>query len=284
MILHSFFRGIACPRNFRFLHAFGLSTWFLWSLPSVVSATLPGILVSPRSTQVHVGDDASFTVYADGAQTYRWFVNGSEVDGDEATLVLHAVGLNLDRAKVQCLVGNTTGVRSTDEAILRVIRPTREMLTFTGSLTELSGAPVSKGTETAIDMVVDLYDAVVGGGKVYREVFLVEEGRGVPVRDGQFLVRLGTGRIVEGELAGALASGPNVHAQFGIGSPDQLEVLEPRVPLTAMPYAFSSSTSRLKGRGAPSAIGLEAPIGSTYLDLSTDKLYLRSFRAWVQVP
>lgn len=247
-------------------------------------AALPSILVSPRSTTVHVGDTATFTVYADGAEMYRWYVNSVEVPSGTAKLVLPSVKLTDDRARITCIVGNSSGVRSSDEAILKVIRPTREMLTFTGDLADLAGHPVGGAEETSIDMVVDLYSSVSGGELLYREVFVASEGRGVPVVDGRFLARLGSGRIVSGTLTEAVQSGPNVHAQFHLGTVGSLESLEPRVPLTSMPYAFSSASSRLKGKGVPATIGLEAPVGSTYNDLNTGKIWLRSFATWVEVP
>lgn len=283
-MIHALLARLMLVRLSQARKSFVLTGLYLLAWTSSPIAALPEILLSPRATTVHVGDSALFDVFAEGATTYKWYVNGVETPSQGDTLVLHSVKLTDDRSRIRCLVENSSGVRFTEEAVLRVIRPTREMLTFTGFLSDLSGVAVGSQGEAVQDMVIELYSAASGGVLLYQEVFLQDEGRGVPVQDGRFLARLGTGRISVGSLADAIQSGPNVHAQFRLGNLQESEALEPRVPLTSMPYAFSSSTSQLKGSGTPTSIGLEAPIGSTYLDTKTSKIWLRSFRNWVEVP
>lgn len=276
-----YFRRPDAARRFRAIFALFAVAGMLEG----VHAALPVILSSPQSTTVHVGDDAVFHLVADGVESVRWYVNGVENTAQTGVdFTLPAVQIAMDKAKVRCLAVNASGIRSCDEAILTVLRPTREMMTFTGDLTDQFGKAVGQEGGGSIDMVIELYRTALGGSPVYQEVFLVEEGRGVPVSEGRFLARLGTGRVVQGGLTEALQAGGSLHVQFRLGNAENSETLEPRVPLTSMPYAFTATSSQLRGSGSPIALGLDAPVGSQYVDQLTSTTWIRSFKTWVKVP
>lgn len=249
------------------------------------AGSMPQILVDPVARTVQAGDSAVFRVYQTGG-TVRWFVNSAEVSvgaqGD--SLILRNVQLTDDKSKVQCLVTNTDGSRSCASVLLNVLRPTREMLTFTGSLSDLSGLKIASGTASDLDMRLDIFKSPEGGAAAYTEVFAVSEGRGVTVNDGRFVLRAGTGRIVKGTISDLIQEAAPLFAQFSVGVDDAREILNPRVPLTAMPYALSAGSDMLKGNGSPVGLGLEAPVGSRYTDTSTGKIWFRGVRSWVQAP
>jgi len=158
------------------------------------------------------------------------------------------------------------------------------MLTFSGELSDRFGNLVGKDGGKSIDMVVEIFRKVEGGTAEYVEVFSVEEGRGVPVLDGRFLVRLGTGLATTGVLETVVQQQATLYVQFSIGKPDSKESLVPRSPLTSVPYSISSTGGQIQGAGTPDQLKIEAPIGTRYLDTITSKIWLRSFKSWVLVP
>jgi hypothetical protein len=254
--------------------------------PMVAMASLPTILLQPASVQVHAGDTATFTVYAQGADSVRWYVNGSEVSrgAASANLVLPAVQLSQDGSKISCVLTNASQMISCDQASLSVLKPSREMLTFTGELSDRFGNPLGGVSGQSVDMVIEVFRTVQGGTPDFSEVFLTAEGRGVPVQNGKFVARLGTGRILTGNISTLAQQQNTLYGQFSIGTPDTREILTPRVPLTAAPFALSSAAGQIKAAGSPIVLGVEAPIGTRYIDTNTGNVWLRSFRAWVQLP
>ena len=158
------------------------------------------------------------------------------------------------------------------------------MLTFTGELSDRFGNLLGAGTTQNIDMVIEVFRTIEGGTPDFSEYFSAAEGHGVQVQNGKFLARLGTGRVLTGEVTALTQQQNTLYAQFSVGSPDTREILLPRVPLTAVPFALSATAGQIKGAGSPITLGVEAPIGTRYIDTKTNINWLRSFRAWVQVP
>lgn len=251
-------------------------------------AAFPQILVQPSDVQVHAGDTATFQLVAEKADTLKWYVNDtlrSTLSAATQRFSLLNVQLSQDKAKVHCVLVSSDGsVRVSDKATLTVLRPSRQMLTFSGELSDRFGGLVGRDGGKTVDMVVEIFRKVEGGTPDYVEVFAIDEGRGVPVLDGRFLARLGTGRTTTGNLESVIQQQTTLFVQFSIGKPDSREVLTPRSPLTAMPYAISSTGGQIQGAGTPTALGIEAPIGTRYLDTTTSKIWLRSFKSWVLAP
>lgn len=252
------------------------------------SSAMPQILLQPADQQVHAGDSAVFQIVAEDVDTLKWFVNDTlraTHPGTVQKFTFSSVQLPQDKSKVHCLLVAADGsVRVSDKATLNVLRPSRQLLTFSGELSDRFGNLVGKGGGRTIDMVVEIFRKIEGGTPEYVEVFSVEEGRGVPVLDGRFLARLGTGRATTGSLDAVVQQQNTLYVQFSIGKLDSRETLLPRSPLTAVPYAISGASGQIQGAGTPSALGIEAPIGTRYLDTSTSKIWLRSFKSWVLVP
>lgn len=248
--------------------------------------TLPQILIEPKSRTVQAGDSAVFRVYQSGGQTVRWFVNSAEVTEGVAgdSLVLRNVQLGNDKSRVQCIVTNDVGTRNSATVQLSVLRPTREMMTFTGDLSDLSGAKIGEAGSSSIDMQLEIFRSLEGGAPVYVEAFSAAEGRGVSIANGRFVLRAGTGRVTKGILTELVQDAAPLFAQFSVGLDDAREVLAPRVPLTAMPYALSAGNDMLKGAGSPVVLGLEAPVGTRYTDTGTGKVWFRGIRSWVAAP
>ncbi len=256
--------------------------------PKVALADLPTIQLQPSDVQVHAGDSAVFQVVATGVDTLKWYVNGTLTGknlGTQQRFVLKSVQLTQDKAKVHCvLVSKANGSRTSDDAVLSVLRPSREMMTFTGDLSDRFGNAVGSDAPKTIDMVVEIFRNIEGGLPEYAEAFLVAEDRGVPVQDGRFIARLGTGKITQGALESVVQQQSTLYVQFSIGKPDSREILSPRAPLTAMPYSIASSGGQIKGAGTPIALSIEAPVGTRYLDTKTNAIWVRSFKAWVKIP
>ncbi|MBK8804610.1 MAG: hypothetical protein IPN71_21625 [Fibrobacteres bacterium] len=251
-------------------------------------AAFPQILLQPSDVQAHAGDTAVFQLVADKVDTLKWYVNDtlrSTLPGANQKFALANVQLSQDKAKVHCvLVAADGSMRITDKATLTVLRPSRQMLTFSGELSDRFGSLVGKDGGKTIDMVVEIFRKVEGGTPDYVEVFSVEEGRGIPVLDGRFLARLGTGKATTGVLETVVQQQATLYVQFSVGKIDSREILTPRSPLTAMPYAISSAGGQIQGAGTPATLGIDAPIGTRYLDTSTSKIWLRSFKSWVLAP
>jgi hypothetical protein len=197
----------------------------LFAGPVVVGAALPTILLQPSNQQVQVGDTATFSVYSQGADTVRWYVNGTEaLRGIVGTnLVLPAVQLSQDQSKVTCVVTQSGQVVSCDQALLTVLRPSREMLTFTGDLADRFGNPLGASAAQSVDMVVEVFRTVEGGTPDFSEFFSTAEGRGVSVQSGKFVARLGTGRVLTGDITTIAQQQNTLYAQFSIGTPDTVQ-------------------------------------------------------------
>lgn len=87
----------------------------------------PIVTSAPASITVDTGEDATFSVTAEGLPfpSYQWYVDGVPTGADEPTLTLPAVTVNEDGAQITVEVTNTVGSAntSTTPAILTVLPP-----------------------------------------------------------------------------------------------------------------------------------------------------------------
>jgi hypothetical protein len=83
----------------------------------------PTITQHPQNTTVHVGQDANFSVEADGTPPlhYQWKKNAGNVGTDDSTLTLSNVQLSDNGAQITCDVSNTCGTVTSNAAILTVL-------------------------------------------------------------------------------------------------------------------------------------------------------------------
>lgn len=101
---------------------------------------IPVISRDPRNTLVSVGEDARFSVSANGSRplSYQWYLDGAEVIGaDSNSLTLTDVQLPQSGSEVHCVVFNNEGRDTSDSAILSVTdnrRPKPQITLLSDSL------------------------------------------------------------------------------------------------------------------------------------------------------
>lgn len=251
-------------------------------LVGTASAAIPKITSQPADLTVHVGDSVVFEVAGTGYDSVRWFRDGARITGAQAPrLVLMGASLQDNGASFSCVLYNEDGGRRSRDAALNVLRPTRELVTVTGELSDRNGELLGNSYPVNQDFVVEVFGQKEGGDTLYSEAFLGDDGKAVEVSNGRFVLRLGAGRVLKGNLVSLAREKQTLYLQFGLGTPESRESLEPRLPITAMPYALSGDASVLKGNGSPITIGLTAPVGSWYYDNVSGKTWFRTFRTWV---
>ncbi len=242
------------------------------------------IVQGPRSVTLAEGDTAVFTVQAAGAEPlqYTWFRDGVVIDNEDGeSLALGPVSLEDNGARISCLISNSVNEVETRSATLSVKRPTSHMIVVTGELFDSQRAPVGYAGGRMVDMVIRLYSSVEGGEALYTESFL-EEGAagGIEVRDGRFVVRLGEGETSQ-NLMEVVRSHPNLYVEFSVTRPGgNPETLAPRTPLTSSPYALSAASEVMRGKVDPADAGLEAPIGTHYINTDTETTFIRTYNGW----
>ena len=238
----------------------------------------------PDDLTVRQDQDAAFFISAtsDNPITYQWFKNGESIQGaNSAEYVFNKAGLNDNGSRFACRVESNNQVLISENAVLTVLRPTRELITLTGNLTRSTGEPAGDGVKELLDVSVELYELNQGGEPIYREDFLAENGDEIIVENGKFQVRLGEG-ISTNDLSALIASSSHLFVQFHVGSPEAMETLEPRIPFTAVPFALSAPMQQLSGSVNPNDAGIQAPIGTAYKNTSDGTNWIRVETSWVQ--
>ncbi len=115
----------------------------LWRI-SYTGSGAPFISVAPQSVKIPVGENATFSVVAMGAQPleYTWLVNGEEVMSlDDPILVLNQVQMSQHEATIQVEVSNAFGKTESVVVFLEVTDNQRPMPVIT--------SPEPDGTYTA---------------------------------------------------------------------------------------------------------------------------------------
>jgi len=250
---------------------------------SSVHATSLLFYLQPQDVTVHVGDSAVFQVSVQGADTVQWFRAGVLQATTGSRLVLYDLVLS-DDASTFTTVAKTADGQSLESrtATLHVLRPTRQLVTLTGELSDRFGQALGQTASVSQDIVVDLFKSAEGTDTVYSEAFLQTDGKAITVDNGKFMARLGSGRILLGSLESVARQNQTLYVQFSLGQPGAREVLLPRIPVTAMPFALSGGPGSIQGAGLPNTLGLIAPVGTTYTNTSDGKTWIRTFKSWVQ--
>jgi hypothetical protein len=250
--------------------------------PAVVGAASLAIVQQPQDLTVHAGDSAVFQVMFQGADTIQWF-RGGVLQATRGTKIQLSSTALTDDGSTFTAVGRTIAGQqlSSRTATLHVLRPTRQLVTLTGDLSDRFGQAIGQSGSVAQDMVIDLYLSPEGTDTVYSEAFLQSDAKSVSVQNGKFMARLGSGRILKGDLETVARQNQTLYVQFSLGQPTAREVLLPRVPVTAMPYALSGGPAAIQGVGQPNFLGLVAPAGTTYTNTADGSVWIRTFRSWV---
>lgn len=133
------------------------------------------------------------------------------------------------------LTSGNAAIRANFSQDLPVL-PNNRQIAISGSLYDSVGKPVGSPTPQTVEMTVRLYSLPTGGEALYSEDFLVQNGQGVPVDSGSFVVRLGTG-VANSSLLEMITAHENLWAEITVLGA-QPDVLLPRTPLTASPYSY----------------------------------------------
>lgn len=250
------------------------------------TGTPPFITTQPASVTVPVGGTASLTVVATGTAplSYVW-TKDSTVVGNGQTLTF----TNITQAQAgsyQVRVTNTFGSVLSNIAVITVVAATantRDWMTLSGELFDAAGNPVgpAPGAPVATDMEVRLYKTLTGDTAVYAETFFAANGKAVPVADGYFAVRLGQGTTA-GNLASTIANHNSLYAEIRVGTAGSQDVLAPRTPLTAAPFAIAPSAAK-RGTGEPNAGGVQGTLGAYYIDNATNATWIKTNTVWVKI-
>ncbi|MBD3315660.1 MAG: hypothetical protein GF344_07730 [Chitinivibrionales bacterium] len=246
--------------------------------------TAPYIVTQPRATAVSKGDTASFVVVANGTEplSYQWFADTGRLSGETLdTLVLSNRQIEHAGREYYCIISNDAGAVQTLGARLTVRPPTSQMLVVTGELLRGNGSAAADIDSQVVDMIVSLYPEPTGGAPVYTEQFKSENNRGVLVTNGSFGIHLGTG-VTADDLGAAVRENPALYVSFTIAEPGEPgSILEPRTPLTASPYALSASSPIIRGALNPRDAGIDAAIGTYFVDTRNGDTWLKTFNTWV---
>lgn len=250
------------------------------------SPELPRIEKDPVSTAVAEGDTAFFHIVCSGAPplTYQWHTDTGAIAGAvDSVIEFGPVGLEHDGTSFYCVVSNSMGTIESRTAFVTVMRPSSEMIVVSGELYDAEQRPVGAGSERRMDFTVRLYPSLEADSAVYTERFLTGEGKGIRVSGGDFVVRLGEGATSD-DLAGTVRTYSNLFVEFSVTRPGgNPEVLQPRTPLTASPYALSGLPELLRGDGDPVTAGITAPIGTHYVNNTDLSTYIRTHNGWVEL-
>jgi len=124
------------------------------------------------------------------------------------------------------------------------VLPNNRQISISGSLYDANGNPIGSPAPQTVEMTVRLCTQATGGDTLYTEDFLVQNGQGIVVDNGSFVVRLGTG-VAGSDLLSIISANENLWAEITVLG-DQPDVLLPRTPVTASPYSLfgSSGTAR----------------------------------------
>jgi hypothetical protein len=232
---------------------------------------------------VAVGDTATYSLSVSGTRplSYQWYADSGAITGAVDSLLWVGPASRADDGSAfYCVVSNEGGSLTSLRAALSVHRPTSERIVVTGRLYDHGMDPVGGGGERMMDVVVRLYPGRHADSAVYSESFLGDNGQGITVIKGDFVVRLGEGECSD-NLGEVVRSHPNLFVAFWVGTPEgNLEELEPRTPLTSSPYALAALPETIRGAIDPRAVGLEAPIGTHFVNTASDATFIRTHNGW----
>ncbi|MFW5959624.1 MAG: immunoglobulin domain-containing protein [Chitinivibrionales bacterium] len=243
------------------------------------------ITKQPESITVAEGQAAEFSVEAENSEslTYQWYCAGEgAIQGEEGSiLVFERVSPDMDGNEYFCILGNQNTSLQSESVVCNVKTPTSRTIIVSGELYDYKGYAVGYEDTKLMDMVVRLYPALSSDSAVYREGFYADSGEGIKIRNGRFFVRLGKSPLKGRELLETVRTHPNLFISFSVARPGgNMETLRPYTPLTASPYSFSGYPELLRGGVDPVSAGLEAPVGTHYLDEDSGTTYIKTENSW----
>jgi len=154
--------------------------------------------------------------------------------------------------------------------------PNNEKIAISGELYDASGNPVGYPDPALVDITIRLYNAATAGTIMYEETFFASDSQAVLVSDALFTAYLGNGTTSE-YLPAVIAGNNNLFAEITINSGTE-NVLMPRTPLTASPYAIAPRV--VNGEGDPNVNSVSGAIGTYYVNNTDSTTWLKLFSIW----
>lgn len=263
------------------VHIEGPGGWVV-SKDAVLKVRVPvqslKITVQPENDMVLLGASARFEVHAvgHGTLTYQWYRNEKPILGQkESRLVVGSVLASDTSARYWVRIHDGLGrridsrtakirLRSMSGMSMRI--PLEGVFRIKGE--KLGGIP----RDTAVDIMVRLYDKANAGAPKWEE-----EHWDVPVVGGSWRLEFGQ-TTEEPTLAQVVASSKSLYLEVLLSGPSSL-VFEPRIPLTAAPYALQAGSGITLGNGSP-VPRTDLGLGSFYLDLDTQTSWFHDATGW----
>jgi hypothetical protein len=184
-------------------------------------------------------------------------------------------------------MATTTVMLSSGNATIRAnfiasqpVQPNNRRVAISGTLADANGNPVGTPIAVTIAVQVNITPSAAGGAPLYTETFLPQDGNGITVENGRFVVTLGTG-TASADLSTILAANNNCFAEITILG-DTPDILLPRTPITASPYALgvSAAANELHGTGNPNDLKVTAKIGAYYVNDTDGGTFVRIQSGW----
>lgn len=263
----------------------GRTVWSALAVLTVEGSLRCAITQQPRGDTVEAGSPflAEVEAACEGV-SYQWYRDSLPVpSANERVLVTGPLTLDDDGARYWCAVTNGTVTDTSEDATVTVVAPrnANRLLAISGRLAVGSGDPVGSDGPAMVDLVVRLFTQSIHGRCLYTERFGGAAG-GVVVDSGAFTVELGRGRAEE-DLQEVVASHPNLYAEVSVAGEAE-EVVGPRIPLTAAPYALSAAAGVVYGEGNPNDMEVHAPIGALYVDtVGGNATWRKASAGWVKL-
>jgi hypothetical protein len=257
------------------------------------SATLrvispPIITLPPAAQTINVGQTATFSVTATGTATlaYQWSKNGTNITGATANFYTTPAAVLADNgALFRVTVTNAAASVVSAPALLTVIyiTPNNKKIAVSGELVDAAGLPLGYPNPVNVNAIVRLMNDSVAGAALYTEEFQASAGKAVRVANGLFVARLGEGTAT-GNLQQVVTANANLWVEITIDD-GTLDVLRPRTPLTAGAYALggipaATTVQGIQGSGNPNTLGVQAEVGSTYVNSLDNTTWFRLNSSW----
>lgn len=216
--------------------------------------------------------------------SFEWYRNGLPVSGSgTAKLIYGPVTINDNNSDFYCVVTNgiTTDTSRVVRLIVRTVASMGGSISISGQLYRGDGNFVGSNNPEQYDFTAMLYTRKTGGEPVYSEKF--RNSRSVTVTKGDFTLTLGRGSS-KYNLQKIVAGHKDLYAELYAGKNGGMEIIAPRLHLTAAPYAFTAGVKVIYGTGTPTETSVSAPIGTIYVDRTNgDATWKLTKLGWKQI-
>lgn len=242
------------------------------------------IIQHPCSDTLQEGDYYIGTVstYCEN-ENIQWYLNDLPIEGARQKEIIYGpVNKSDSGGVIRCVIDNGIKSDTSNPAYLSVIKaqPGNRIVAVSGELFDGNKNKMAKDSVVVFNFRVRLFNRQYSGLPLYTEYF--SDKRAVIVRDGLFTVNLGRGDA-DHDLQKVVASNSNIYVEIAAGHFSNYEVIGPRLPFTAAPYAFASGVPLIYGNGAPGN-STAAPIGMLYIDQSdNNRVWKKTQNSWKRV-